>query len=210
MTYYQKYMGSASHLSVFKFVARCGFMPWLAIGTVAILLPWYCWALSHGYSKTTFGAGILALLVPGSFALVASTRYFPVAGGNVWMTVEVKRGVLALHMWKTFPSKAVLCQVAVEAVKIGLAMGFKEVRIESPLLVREGRLQLWGGALRNSLAVFGPQVVVTDVTPEKMFFLRAMLFAITRKISKYDEENKHLPKPEGLSCKTAGFVIHLP
>lgn len=210
MTYYQKWMASPRHLAVFKTVARLGFMPSLVLGTSVLIGPWLWWALEHNCSKTAFGFGLLLLLLPGAFCLVAATRYFPVAGGNIWMTVEVKRGVLALHMWKTFPSKAVLCDVATKAVQIGLELGCTSICIESPLLVRPGRLQMWGSELTACLAVFGPQVTVQVVQPKRMMFLRAALFSVTRKLMRYDLQNKHLPAAKGtFSCETAGFILTL-
>jgi hypothetical protein len=209
MFHYQKWMASTSHREIFKKVAQFGFLPTLVLGTTTLLGPWFWWAIVQNYSSTVFLAGLVAILAPGSVVLVALARYFPVLGCNVWVTVEVERGVLALHIWKNFPSRQVLGRVVAEAVQIGLDLGLKVVRIESPLLVRESSFRLWGEVLRSSLVRYGDRIRVIDLPARNMFFLRAALFAATRKIAGYDKENKHLPEPAGIAGKTAGFRIEL-
>ncbi|MGK5011568.1 hypothetical protein [Janthinobacterium sp. MDB2-8] len=211
MTNYQKWMASSHHLKVFKAVANCGFFLTLMLCLLLFTGPWSWWSRTHNYSTDIFGTGVVILTSLGFFVFVATIRYFPVPAGDIWIAVGIKKDVLALHMWKAFPSRNELCEVAAKAVQLGLELRCKTVRIESPLLVRDGRLQMWGDELRTCLTSFGSQVVIQVIPPKDMFFLSAGLFSLHRKIMRYDLKKKHLPAMQGLfKCQTAGFIIQLP
>lgn len=211
LIYCQKWMSSKQYLKVFKGAYNCGFFLTLILHLLIFVGPWLWLSRTHNYSPNILGTGSVISAALAFFVFAATIQYFPVPGGGIWIAVDVKTDVLALHMWKRFPSRTVLCEVSAKAVQLGLELRCKTIRIESPLLVRDGRLQMWGDELRTRLASFGPQVVIQITHPKDMFFLHAGLFSLTRKLLRYDLKKKHLPASQGFfKGQTAGFIIQLP
>jgi len=211
MTLYNQWMASSYHRQVFKFAARMGYFGWMALSCAVCLVPWFMFADLANYTDVDFAVTYVGLAALATFLGTTGLRYFPEANGGIWISVEMRYGVLGVHMWKQFPTRHALQSVAIAGVETATELGTRLVRIESPLLVKDGRVRIWGSALRRSLAAAGlaDNVEVRDVAPKPMWSVRAAFFAVGRKLGSYDQEGKHLPPAKGIACPTAGFEIHL-
>lgn len=211
MTLYNQWMASSYHRQIFKFAARVGYFGWMTICCGLCLVPWFMFADLANYTDFDFAVTYVGLASLATFMGTSGLRYFPEANGGIWLSVETRYGVIGVHMWKQFPSRHALQSVAIAGVEIATELGTRLVRIESPLLVKDGRVRIWGSALRRSLAAAGlaDNVEVRDVAPKPMWSVRAAFFAVGRKLGNYDQEGKHLPPAQGIGCPTAGFEIHV-
>lgn len=210
MKYYQQWMASRYQRSLFKFAARLGYFGWNTFSFALCSTPLWFINLAECSDRKALALAIGLTLLGTGLGLLG-LRYFVQPGAGIWVQLEVRRGALGIHMWKKFPSRAALESVAVEAVRLAGELNFRLVRIESPLLVKPGRLALWGATLRRCLqAECLPAVRVTEVPSGRMDFVRAAGFALLSRAMQFDQECKHLPGPSGLNRPTAGFHLHIP
>jgi len=211
VNFYHKWMASTYQRALFKFAARLGYWGWNAFSFgVCCFTPIMLVCLTN-LSDTEAMAMFVVCTGLGCTLGLTGMRYFASPDAGIWIQLELERGILGVHMWKRFPSRFALESVAVEAVKLASELNFKLVRIESPLLVKPGRLSLWGSTLRRCLADDAlPAVQVADVPPKRMDFMRAVSFMMVSQTLGFDQESKHLPKASGLACPTAGFHLHVP
>lgn len=210
MNFYHKWMASSYQRALFKFAARLGYWGWNAFSFgVCCFTPIMLICVSE-LSDNEAMAMLIVCTCLGCLLGLTGMRYFASPDADIWIQLELERGILGVHMWKRFPSRLALESVAIEAVKLASELNFKLVRIESPLLVKPGRLSLWGATLRRCLSDEKlPVVHVDNVIPKRMDFMRAISFMMVSRAMGFDQESKHLPKDAGLGCPTAGFHLRV-
>lgn len=203
-----KWMCSSGHLKLFGVVARMGLVLWIFLPAPLILAPWYFWADGNGYSTNVFGFGAAVLAIPIAFVGLTGFRRKNLVQSRAVLQVELRPGVLGLHIGKEVPKTADLLSSAVEAVQLARKLGLKAVRIESPLLVkgrRHGRLVT---GIQQALIANGlVQVQVQVITPRPMLWVRSFAFTVVRILRRY--RGKHLPKLSWFRTTSAGILLVL-
>jgi hypothetical protein len=205
-----KWMCSSVHLKLFGFVARMGLALWFFTPAAVTIAPWYYWAVNQAYSVQTFALGSVGLLVfIGVIGVTGFQRTFRV-GDPMVLQVELRPGLLGLHIGKQVPRPADMLTRVLQAVVLAEKLGLKAVRIESPLLVRGRRHAHLVSTVPEALVVHGLGHVKLNVIDEKrMLWARSVLFTVMRKLRDYDPQGKHLPEVSWFSTRTRGVLLVL-
>jgi hypothetical protein len=206
----KKWMASGAHLWLFTKVAKLGFFRWILLPFTLLTAPWI-YALRLEYFDTTvFLSGfavICTFVIP--FTLTA-LQHFPRQEATAFIAVEVRSGLIGIHIWKQFPSKSEMQELLQCSVTAAQSAGIQTLSIQSPIFVKAGRLDAWRRLLRQSLNAQGYVDAYIEVIPPKnLDFFRSIFFNITRYIGNFDGRGKHLPKFTGFLVPSAGFKVKL-
>ncbi|MDO9179462.1 MAG: hypothetical protein Q7U16_14270 [Agitococcus sp.] len=206
----KQWMASAAHFWLFKKVAKLGYFRWILLPFTSITAPLYYGAMAVEMSLPVFLGLLMVTSVIAIVFTLSALQHFPKKDSPAFMAVEVRRGLIGIHIWKQFPSKAEMQELLLCGVQAAKETGINVISIQSPLFVKAGRLKTWHRMLRHTLNAQGyPNAYIEVVQSRNLDMCRSLMFSATRYVGNFDISGKHLPKLTMGSVPSAGFNIKL-
>ena len=201
---------STLKFQLFRMATKIGLIAFIPIPIGVLLTIFYFLGIHFKMSSAVFDVVATMIGVMGIAITLSGIWHFPNKSHLGKIAIELRYGVLGIHMWKRVPPISDLRNLLLRGIEVGQQTGARILQIKSPLLVDRNRvrlLELMIERLMNENNISGVSIEVTP--PEYLGLTRAIGFSVFCFLAKIDKTSKHLPADlTFFKVKSAGIRIN--